>query len=146
MARLKYLHKKLLRPSSQFVRVRGTSMSTEATIEEKKPRKKSLLLRALWLLLAGLLFVIGLLLVAWAAGAICFDLPASAPWRNAAAILWVVAAGLLGLFGGSRGRLLILVAFAGVLAWWLTIRRTQDAEWHPDIGRLANGRLQGKHL
>src|ERR1700740_1461319 len=75
-------------------------MSTEATIEEKQPRKKSLLLRALWLLLASLLFVIGLLLVAWAAGAIYFDLPASAPVRNAAAIFWVVAAALLGLFGG----------------------------------------------
>jgi hypothetical protein len=51
---------------------------------------------ALWLLLAGLLFVIGLLLVAWAAGAIYFDLPASAPVRNAAAIFWVVAAALPG--------------------------------------------------
>ena len=121
-------------------------MSTEATIEEKKPRKKSLLLRALWLPLAGLLFVIGLLLVAWAAGAIYFDLPASAPVRNAAAIFWVVAAAILGLFGGSRGRILILVAFAGILAWWLTLRPTQDADWQPDVARLAYATLQGDQL
>jgi hypothetical protein len=144
--RLKDLHKKLLRPSSQFIRVRSTSMSTEAIIEEKKPRKKSLLLRALWALLAGLLFVIGLLLVAWAAGAIYFDLPASAPVRNAAAIFWVVAAALLGLFGGSRGRILILVAFAGILAWWLTLRPTQDADWQPDVARLAYASLEGDQL
>ena len=121
-------------------------MSREAIIEEKKPRKKSLLLRALWFPVAGLLFVIGLLLVAWAAGALYFDLPVSAPVRNAAAIFWVVAAALLGLFGGSRGRILILVAFAGILAWWLTLRPTQDADWQPDVARLAYATLQGDQL
>jgi hypothetical protein len=145
-ARLKYLHKRLLRSSSQFVRVHGTLMSTEATIEETKMRKKSLFLRALRLVLAGLLFIIGLPLVAWAAGALYFDLPASAPVRNAAAILWVVAATVLGLFGGSRGRVLILIAFAGILAWWLTLRPAQDADWQPDVARLAYANIQGDQL
>src|SRR5262249_25480116 len=110
-ARLKYLHNKLLGSSSQFVREHGTLMSTEATIEEKTLRKKSFFLQALWLVLAGLLFIVGLLLVAWAAGALYFDLPASAPVRKGAAIFWVVAAAVLGLFGGSRGRALTLIAF-----------------------------------
>jgi hypothetical protein len=73
-------------------------------------------------------------------------LPASAPVRNAAAIFWVVAAALLGLFGGSRGRILILVAFAGILAWWLTLRPTQHADWQPDVARLAYATLQGDQL
>ena len=68
-----------------------------------------------------------------AAGAIYFDLTASAPVRNAAEIFCVVAAAVLGLFGGSRGRILILVAFAGILAWWLTLRPTQDADWDCDV-------------
>lgn len=121
-------------------------MSTEATIEETKLRKKSLFLRTLRLVLAGLLFIIGLPLVAWAAGALYFDLPASAPVRNAAAIFWVVAAAVLGLFGGSRGRVLILIAFAGILVWWLTLHPTQDADWQPDVTRLAYANIQGDQL
>jgi len=118
-------------------------MSTEVTIEEKKLRKKSLFLQALRLVLAGLLFIIGLLLIPWAAGALYFDLPASAPVRNAAAIFWVVAAAVLGLSGGYRGRVLILVAFAGIMGWWLTLRPTQDADWQPDVARLAYADIQG---
>ena len=145
-ARIKYLHNRLLRSSSQFVREHGTLMSTEATIEEKKLRKKSLFFQALWLVLAGLLFIIGLLLVAWAAGALYFDLPASAPVRNAAAIFWVVVAAVLGLFGGSRERVLILIAFAGILGWWLTLRPTQDADWQPDVAHLAYANIEGDQL
>jgi hypothetical protein len=145
-ARIKYLHNRLLRSSSQFVREHGTLMLTEATIEEKKLRKKSLFFQALWLVLAGLLFIIGLLLVAWAAGALYFDLPASAPVRNAAAIFWVVVAAVLGLFGGSRERVLILIAFAGILGWWLTLRPTQDADWQPDVARLAYANIEGDQL
>jgi hypothetical protein len=121
-------------------------MLTEATIEEKKLRKKSLFLQALWLALAGLLIVIGLLLVTWAAGALYFDLPASAPVRNAAAIFWVVAAAVLGLFCGSRGRVLTLIAFAGILGWWLTLRPTQDADWQADVARLAYADIQGDQV
>src|SRR6516225_10880642 len=103
-------------------------MSTEATIEEKKLRKKSLFVQALRLVLAGLLFIVGLLLVAWAGGALYFDLPASAPVRNAGAIFWVVAAAVLGLFGGSRGGVLLLAIFAGILGCWLTLILTEDAD------------------
>jgi hypothetical protein len=121
-------------------------MSTEATIQEKRLRKKSLFLQALRLVLVGLLFIIALPLVAWAAGTLYFDLPAPAPVRNAAAIFWVVAAAVLGLFGGSRGRVLILTIFAGILGWWLTLRPTQDADWQPDVARLAYVNMQGDQL
>jgi hypothetical protein len=121
-------------------------MSTGATIEEKKPRKKSLFLQALRLVLAGSLFIMGLPVLAWAAGALYFDLPALAPVRNAAAIFWVVAAAVLGLFGGSRGRVLILTAFVGILGWWLTLRPTQDADWQPDVARLAYADIQGDQI
>ena len=88
-------------------------MLTEATIEEKKLRKKSLPLQALWLVLTGLLFIIGLLLVAWAAGALYFDLPVSAPVRNAAAIFWVVAAAVLGVIGSRTSPGLRTLPFKG---------------------------------
>src|SRR5262249_21982194 len=70
----------------------------------------------------------------------------SAPMRNAAAIFWVVVAAVLGLFGGSRGRVLILIAFAGILSWWLTLRPTQDADWQPDVAHLAYANIEGDQL
>jgi hypothetical protein len=118
-------------------------MSNEATVEKKPLRKKSLFIRLLWLLLAGLSFCVAVILVAWAAGALYFDLQGSAPVRTTAAIVWVVVAAVTLLFGGLRGRVLVLIAFVGIVGWWLTLRPTQDANWQPDVARLAHATIQG---
>jgi hypothetical protein len=121
-------------------------MSNEATIKEKPLRKKSLFVRLLWLLLAGLSFCVAAILVAWTAGALYFDLPASASVRTTAAIIWVVVAIATLLFGGLRGRVLVLIAFVGIVGWWSTLRPTQDANWQPDVARLPHAIMQGDRI
>jgi len=63
--------------------------------------------------------------VIWAAGALYFDLPAPEFVRTSASIPWVIAAVLLAVFAGLRGKIVLLVAFASILAWWLSLRPRQ---------------------
>jgi Domain of unknown function (DUF4105) len=121
-------------------------MSNQGTIEQKSVRKKPLFLRILLLVLAGLSILAAAILVAWSGGALYFDLPAAKLVRTTAAILWVIVAAVVALFGGYRGRVLILVVFAGILGWWLTLRPTQIADWQPDVARLASATIQGEEL
>ena len=121
-------------------------MSNEATVQKKPRRKKPLFIRLLWLLLVALSFGVAVILVAWAAGALFFDLPVSAPVRTAAAIIWAVVAIATLLFGGFRGRMLVLIAFVGIVGWWLTLRPTQDANWQPDVARLPPAIIQGDRI
>ena len=91
--------------------------------------------------------LIGVLLVAWsAAGALYVDLPASPLLRATASILWAVGAVALGIFGGLRGRILVLLGFAGITCWWLTLRPTQDADWQPQVATLAYASPDGDRL
>jgi Domain of unknown function (DUF4105) len=39
-----------------------------------------------------------------------------------------------------------VVALGGILFWWSTIRPTNDADWQPDVARLAWGEVQGDRL
>jgi hypothetical protein len=121
-------------------------MSNVATIEKKPLRKKSLPVSLLRLLLVGLSSCVAVILVAWVAGASYFDLPASTPVRTTAAIIWVVVAAGTLLFGGFRGRVLVLIAFVGIVGWWLTLRPTQDANWEPVVARLPHAAIQGDHI
>jgi hypothetical protein len=121
-------------------------MSNEATIEKKPLGTRSLPVRLLWLLLVGLSFCVAVILVAWGAGALYFDLPASAPVRATAAIIWVVVAAITLLFASLRGRVLVLIAFVGIVGWWLTLRPTQDANWEPVVARLPHAAIQGDHI
>jgi len=94
-------------------------------------------MRALRLTFIGLSGLVGALLIAWAAGALYFDLHGSAFLRTSASILWVTAAILLSVFGGVRGRVVVLTAFAGILGWWLSLRPSQGENWEPQVATLA---------
>ena len=100
-------------------------------------------LRFILIVFAGL---VGVLLVAWGAGALCFDLPVSLAWRMTVATTWVVGAIVLGIFGGARGRVTILVGFAAILAWWLTLRPSQNEDWQPQVATLAYATWEGDRL
>jgi len=63
--------------------------------------------------------------VIWAAGALYFDLPAPEFVRTSASIPWVIAGVPHAVFAGLRGRIVLLVAFAGMPAWWLSLRPRQ---------------------
>jgi Domain of unknown function (DUF4105) len=140
------LHNQDLPPSSNIVRNQPGSMSSHAPTQEKSASKKSLFLCLLRLLLVGLWICVELILVVWAAGALYFDLPASTHVRTTAAIIWFVMGVIAIVFGGFRGRVVVLIAFIGIVGWWLTLRPTQDADWQPDVARVPHATIQGDEI
>jgi hypothetical protein len=102
--------------------------------------------RILRLILIGFSGLIVALLVIWAAGALYFDLPAPKFVRISTSILWVIAALLLALFAGLSGRIALLVAFAAIVTWWLSLRPSQNQDWEPEVATLAHTVRNGDEL
>lgn len=103
--------------------------------------------KAIRLLFAALGGVIGLVATAWAVGAIYFDLPIA--WlRLPLAVIYGVAMLAALIFVKGRARVMGLVAFGFVvvLAWWLTIRPTEDRAWQPDVARRAWADVHGAEI
>ena len=103
-------------------------------------------MRILSLILIGLSSLVGASLVIWAAGALYFDLAAPEFVRTGASILWVIGAVLLAVFAGVRGRIVLLVAFAGIVTWWLSLRPSQNQDWEPPVATLAHAVRNGDEL
>jgi len=108
--------------------------------------KKNVIGAILWILLLVSACLLGSLAVAWTAGALYYDLPATAPLRTVAAIAWALAAALLGLFGGRRGRIAILLGVLLVAGWWSTLRPRLDRDWQPEVAVLAYATREGDRL
>ena len=90
--------------------------------------------------------LIAALFIAWAAGALYFDLPAPSLVRTIASLGWVVGAVALAAFGRLRGRILALLGFVGITCWWLTLRPTQDADWQSQVAILAYAIREGDRI
>ena len=79
-----------------------------------------------------------LLATVWAAGALFFDLPIG--WLRAP-LAFVYFGAMLAAFIFVKGRWRAMGVVAGgflvVLAWWLTIKPTEDRTWQPDVARRA---------
>ena len=91
--------------------------------------------RFIWGGLGGLACVIA---TAWAAGALYFDLPIA--WlRSPLAFIYGLAmlAVLFLVKGRWRAMGVVAFGFGAVLAWWLTIKPTEDHAWQPDVARRA---------
>src|SRR5437764_1210594 len=89
----------------------------------------------IWGGLGGLACVIA---TAWAAGALYFDLPIA--WlRSPLAFIYGLAmlAALFFVKGRWRAMGVVAFGFGAVLAWWLTIKPTEDHAWQPDVARRA---------
>ena len=100
--------------------------------------------RALLVALGG---VICLVAIAWAVGALYFDLPIT--WLRAPLALVYGLAMLAALFfvkGRWRATGIVAVGFVVVLAWWLTIKPTEDRAWQPDVARRAWADIQGDEI
>jgi uncharacterized protein DUF4105 len=94
-----------------------------------------------------LVLLIAIIAIAWAFGAVWFD----APFGNASKIL----AGLLAMASAFallfvrpfwRKLGIVVVLFAGVLIWWLTLSPTNDSDWQPDVAREAWADIQGDEV
>jgi len=100
-------------------------------------RAPAFFMRAVRFVLISFASVIAALLIAWAAGALYFDLPAPSLVRTIASLLWAVGAAALAVFGRLRGRILALLGFVGITCWWLTLRPSQNEDWEPQVATLA---------
>jgi len=83
--------------------------------------------------------------LAWAAGALYFDLPAAPIVRQALALAWFLGAALA-LFRARRLRRVVLglaLGFAVILCGWLTIQPRQDRDWLPEVAVTAHATRDG---
>jgi hypothetical protein len=84
--------------------------------------------------------------VVWAAGALFFDLP-WAGWRAGAAIGFVAFVTVAILFVPRWARKWVpFAAFAGVLAWWLTLLPSDHRQWLADADRTAWAEINGDEV
>jgi len=89
-----------------------------------------------------------LLAVVWGAAALWFDGPAVRwlAWFLSGAFAIGCLALLMWLRPYRRAMLLVLVAFACVLGWWLTIPPSNDRAWQPDVAQTATAIIDGNRL
>jgi uncharacterized MnhB-related membrane protein len=102
-------------------------------------------MKLLRFILYALAWIAAALCAAWAVGALYFDFPKAGAF---AAILFVLA--LLAIVILARGKLLKLAiifgAFAVVLAWWFTLKPTNDSAWQPDVAQTAWAEINGDEI
>jgi len=103
--------------------------------------------KALRLAVVVLATLVGLIVTAWAAGALYFDLPIA--WLRAPLAL-IYGLAMLGalFFVKGRWRALGVVAagFIVVLAWWCTIKPSNEGNWQPDVAQLAWADVNGDEV
>lgn len=93
------------------------------------------------------LYVVPGLATLWAAGALYFDLPVA--WlRSPLAVVYGLAMFAILFFvkGFWRATALVVVGFAAVLGWWLTLKPTGDKAWLPEVARSAWADIKGDEI
>ena len=103
-------------------------------------------MRAVRFVLLSFASLIAALLIAWAAGALYFDLPAPSLVRTIASLVWAVGAVALAVFGRLPGRILALLGFVGITCWWLTLRPSQNEDWEPQVAKVAYTSFAGDRI
>ena len=83
--------------------------------------------------------------VAWGAAALWFDGPASRPLAGALAAAYALASLVLFVKVRPRGRACaaVVVLFAVVLGWWLSLEPSNGRNWQRDVARLPVADIQG---
>jgi uncharacterized MnhB-related membrane protein len=83
--------------------------------------------------------------VTWAFGALYFDFPKAGTFAAIAFLLAVLAIVIF-----VRGKLLKLAiifgAFAVVVAWWLTLKPSNNRLWQPDVAQTAWAEVNGDEI
>ena len=97
---------------------------------------------------SGLALLLALSLTAWAAAALYFDLLPGASVRTFGASSYGLAmvGALLTFRGRGKGIAICLAGFALVLAWWLTLKPSNDRAWQPDVAQTAWAEIDGDHV
>jgi hypothetical protein len=89
-----------------------------------------------------------LLAILWSATALWIDGPQSRYLAGTLAGGVVLTAGLMALLIRPfwRAAVIILVPFAVVLGWWLTLAPSNDRDWQPDVANLPTATIDGSRL
>lgn len=87
--------------------------------------------------------ILGLLLLAWAAGALWFDLPLPVLLRQIVAPFFGVVFLGLWISKGQRERIVALALFTGVVVWWFLQAPRNDRPWQPDVKQTAHAEIDG---
>ena len=87
-------------------------------------------------------WVLALGCAAWAFGALYYDFPV---WKTVVAWVFVAVVIAAVVFLRRRVRKLAVVffAFAMVLAWWFTLKPSNEGNWQPDVAQLAWADING---
>jgi hypothetical protein len=96
----------------------------------------------------GFVLLLVLALTGWAVAALYFDLLSSSSFKTVAASGYGIAmVGMLLAFRGrDKGIAIGVAAFVLVLAWWLTLKPSNDREWQPDVAQTAWVEVDGDHV
>lgn len=100
-------------------------------------------------LLAVILGAVLLFATGWGALVLLFAGPASAPWAQAClAVVYGLAsiAVLLWLRPFPRALAVWGVGMLAILAWWSSLRPSNDLDWQPDVAKLASFETNGDRL
>jgi hypothetical protein len=118
-----------------------------AALHEPALTHRSIFVRCLRWVGLGLVWLVVVGLVGWAAAALAIDLPVPA-LRLPIAIAFGVAilAAIIFVRGVGRKLLACVVGFAAVLAWWLTIAPSNDRAWQADVGRTPWAEIDGDRV
>ncbi len=93
----------------------------------------------------ALAWLLALGCAAWAFGALHYDFPvmrAAVPW----AFALVVLAAIIFTHGAWRKLGATFLGFALVLAWWLTLKPSNDRPWLPDVAQTAWAEVNGDEV
>ena len=102
------------------------------------------LVRLLLLSVCWLVLLIG---VAWAFGALWFDFPVSALRQPLAAAFGVSALAALAFVKPRwRTQLVVAGAIALIAAWWLTIRPSNNRDWQTDVAETSYAEIEGDRV
>jgi len=112
-----------------------------------KPRAVQVCLFFLRLLLLSVGWLVLLIGVAWAFGALSFDFPVSALRRPLAAVFGLCAIAALAFVQPRwRAQLGVAGVIALVAAWWLTIRPSNTRDWQPEVAQAPCAEIDGDRV
>lgn len=120
----------------------GTTSARFSAPPSSAPR---VLIRIAWALGWALVWLILSLCTLWAATAIYVDCRI-AILRLPMALIYLAAVAVLTITMKERRARACLGCFIVVLAWWLALRPTNDANWRADVARTAWADIQGNQV
>jgi hypothetical protein len=92
------------------------------------------------------LWIVLLAATLWGSAALWFDSHVSLAALLAAGFPLAVLALLIMLRPSRRAYAVILVLFAVLLGWWLSLEPSNDRDWQPDVARLPTAEIRGDKL